>query len=110
MEALLLNFMAMHGGRIVAEKEEKEAAAKQKWEQKRECAKQKKAAVKLKKTVAKQKKAVTIQSRTQSSKAKQMFKSNYKATLAPPLNPNSTSSDLSEEDTISSEEDDGVCE
>ena len=37
-----------------------------------------------------------------------MFKS--KATLAPPLNPNSTSSDLSEEETISSEEDDGVCE
>ena len=98
--------------RIVAEKEEKEAAAKQKREatkQKREAAKQKKAAVKVKITVAKQKKAAAIQSRTQSSKAKlQMFKS--KATLAPPLNPNSTSSDLSEEETISSEEDDGVCE
>ena len=91
--------------RIVAEKEEKEAAAKQN----RKAAKQKKAAVKVKKTVAKQKKAAAIQSRTQSSKAKlQMFKS--KATLAPPLNQNSTSSDLSEEETISSEEDDGVCE
>ena len=95
--------------RIVAEKKEKEAAAKQKREatkQKREAAKQKKPAEKLKKTVAKQKKTAAKQSRTQSSKAKlQMFKSK-----APPLNPNSTSSDLSEEDTISSEEDNGVCE